>query len=153
VHFTEEGSWGVSHITKRKLMQVRDLEVQVVLLDTIVKEDVLLLKIDTEGYEASVIAGSHNVLRNYDVQNVVVEVKNYNEHVVRDFLFDLKQDGRFTHVYNYFEEYDKPGMDLSTFDLHEATMYDVTDVVMNKRYEQQLKHEDFWFCKKPFLST
>jgi FkbM family methyltransferase len=153
VHFTEEGSWGFSHITKRKLMQVRDLEVQVVLLDTIVKEDVLLLKIDTEGYEASVIAGSHNVLKNYNVQNVVVEVKNYNEHVVRDFLFDLKQDGRFTHVYNYFEEYDKPGMDLSTFDLHEATMYDVTDVVMNKRYEQELKHEDFWFCKKPFLRT
>jgi uncharacterized protein with ParB-like and HNH nuclease domain len=118
-----------------------------------VKEDVLLLKIDTEGYEASVIAGSHNVLKNYDVQNVVVEVKNFNEHVVRDFLFDLKQDGRFTHVYNYFEEYDKPGMDLSTFDLHEATMYDVTDVVMNKRYEQQLKYEDFWFCKKPFLNT
>jgi hypothetical protein len=153
VHFTEEGSWGVSHITKRKLMQVRDLEVQVVLLDAIVKEDVLLLKIDTEGYEASVIAGSHNVLRNYDVQNVVVEVKNYNEHVVRDFLFDLKQDGRFTHVYNYMEEYHKPGMDLSTFDLHEATVYDVTDVVMNKRYEQELKHEDFWFCKKPFLKT
>jgi hypothetical protein len=72
---------------------------------------------------------------------------------VRDFLFDLKQDGRFTYVYNYFEEYDKPGMDLSTFDLHEAAMYDVTDVIMNKRYEQQLKHEDFWFCKKPFLNA
>jgi len=153
VHFTEERSWGVSHITKRKLMRVRDLEVQVVLLDSIVKEDVLLLKIDTEGYEASVIAGSHNVLKNYNVQNVVVEVKNYNEHVVRDFLFDLKQDGRFTYVYNYFEEYNKRGMDLSTFDLHEAAMYDVTDVVMNKRYEQQLKYEDFWFCKKPFSNA
>jgi hypothetical protein len=44
-------------------------------------------------------------------------------------------------------------MDLSTFDLHEAAMYDVTDVVMNKRYEQELKHEDFWFCKKPFLNA
>ncbi|CAM6071095.1 unnamed protein product [Sphagnum tenellum] len=153
VHFTEERSWGVSHITKRKLMRVRDLEVQVVLLDSIVKEDVLLLKIDTEGYEASVIAGSHNVLKNYNVQNVVVEVKNYNEHVVRDFLFDLKQDGRFTYVYNYFEEYNKRGMDLSTFDLHEAAMYDVTDVVMNKTYEQELKYEDFWFCKKPFSNA
>jgi predicted RNA binding protein YcfA (HicA-like mRNA interferase family) len=134
-------------------MQVGDLEVQVVLLDSIVKEDVLLLKIDTEGYEVSVIAGSHNVLKNYNVQNVVVEVKNYDEHVVRDFLFDLKQDGGFTHVYNYFEEYHKAGMDLSTLDLHEATIYDVTDVVMNKRYEQELKYEDFWFCKKPFLNT
>ncbi len=82
-------------------MQVQDLEVQVVLLETKVKEDVLLLKIDTEGYEASVIAGSHKVLRNHNVKNVTVEVKNYNEHVVRDFLFDLKQDGRSTHVYNY----------------------------------------------------
>jgi FkbM family methyltransferase len=152
-HFSQEGSWGFSHITKRKLMQVGDLEVQVVLLDSIVKEDVLLLKIDTEGYEVSVIAGSHNVLKNYNVQNVVVEVKNYDEHVVRDFLFDLKQDGGFTHVYNYFEEYHKAGMDLSTLDLHEATIYDVTDVVMNKRYEQELKYEDFWFCKKPFLNT
>jgi hypothetical protein len=150
VHFTEESLWGYSHITKRKLMRVRDLEVQVVLLDTIVKEDVLLLKIDTEGHEASVIAGSRNVLKNYRVHNVLVEVKNYNEHVVRDFLFDLKQVGRFTHVYNYMEEYDKRGMDLSTFDIHEATMFEVTDIVMNKRYEQQLQYEDFWFCKEPF---
>jgi FkbM family methyltransferase len=63
-------------------MQVQDLEVRVVLLDTIVKEEVLLLKIDTEGYEASVIARFHNVLRSYNVKNVIVEVKNYNEHVV-----------------------------------------------------------------------
>jgi predicted RNA binding protein YcfA (HicA-like mRNA interferase family) len=151
VNFTEEESWGVSHITKRKLMEVADQEVEVVLLDTIVKEDVLLLKVDTEGYEAMVIGGSHNVLKNHNVQNVVVEVKNFNEHDVRDFLFDLKGSGHFTHVYNYLEEYFKP-MDLSVFSLDQATMYDVTDIVANKRYEEELKHEDFWFCKEPFKS-
>ncbi|KAH9574590.1 hypothetical protein CY35_01G066400 [Sphagnum magellanicum] len=151
VNFTEEESWGVSHITKRKLMEVADQEVEVVLLDTIVKEDVLLLKVDTEGYEAMVIGGSHNVLKNHNVQNVVVEVKNFNEHDVRDFLFDLKDSGHFTHVYNYLEEYFKP-MDLSVFSLDQATMYDVTDIVANKRYEQELKHEDFWFRKEPFKS-
>eukprot|EP01125_Pyxidicula_operculata_P013201 TRINITY_DN4365_c0_g2_i2.p1 TRINITY_DN4365_c0_g2~~TRINITY_DN4365_c0_g2_i2.p1 ORF type:complete len:400 (-),score=33.40 TRINITY_DN4365_c0_g2_i2:114-1313(-) len=44
-------------------------------LEDIIKEDVLLLKIDTEGYEDHVFAGAMRLFENYNVRNMVVENK------------------------------------------------------------------------------
>jgi hypothetical protein len=46
---------------KRKLMT--DLEIKVVLFNSIVNEVVILFKIDTEGDKWSVLGGSHDISR------------------------------------------------------------------------------------------
>lgn len=55
--------------------------------------------------------------KKHNVQNAVVEVRNYN---VWDFLSDLEAVGNFTYVYNHLE-HDR-SMDLATFTRQQATL-------------------------------
>jgi len=57
--------------------------------------------------------------KKHNVQNAVVEVRNYN---VWDFQSHLEAVGNFTHVYNYLE-YDR-SMDLATFTQQQPTLPD-----------------------------
>ncbi|GAX77184.1 hypothetical protein CEUSTIGMA_g4630.t1 [Chlamydomonas eustigma] len=42
-------------------------------LEDVVKEDVLLLKVDVEGWEWSVMKGAQALLKNYNVENIIME--------------------------------------------------------------------------------
>ena len=44
-----------------------------VILSKVVKEDVLLMKVDVEGWEWSVMKGAGEMLRQYNVENIVME--------------------------------------------------------------------------------
>jgi hypothetical protein len=49
------------------------IEVKSVTLNEVVKEDVLLMKVDVEGWEWSVIKGANEMLRNHKVENIIME--------------------------------------------------------------------------------
>jgi FkbM family methyltransferase len=49
------------------------ISVPSVRLEEVVKEDVLLLKVDVEGWEWSVMQGAEALLKNYNVENIIME--------------------------------------------------------------------------------
>jgi len=62
--------WGLSVINKDGA-----LKVETVITEDIITEDVLLLKIDTEGHESKVLFGLREILKKYNVENLIVETK------------------------------------------------------------------------------
>ena len=68
-------------------------QVEVVKMDDLIKEDVYLFKIDTQGYEKFVLEGSKDLFDNYVVRQVILEVdpftmapNNVTVHHVLDLL-------------------------------------------------------------------
>ena len=123
--------------------------VRVTQLDRVVNESVLLLKIDTEGYEMNVIAGAKALLSQHRVANVLVEVKEANTQRKRDFLWNLANAGGFSHVYNWLEIEAKLDGPLRLFDLQNATLVDVTRIVRSRDYNSDIQFQDFWFSRAP----
>lgn len=78
-------------------------EIPVVRLDSIVDEDVLLLKLDTEGYEDRVLRGATKLLDSNRIMNAVVEIKPHNRETVPRVL---QQAGFKCHQYT--ERYGEP---------------------------------------------
>lgn len=69
--------WGVAAVDRGNASAAGGrARVPRVRLDDMVREDVLLLKIDCEGYEAIVLAGAAALLESRAVANVIVEVKD-----------------------------------------------------------------------------
>ena len=50
-----------------------NISVPSVRLEDVVKEDVLLMKVDVEGWEWSVFKGAAGLIRDYKVENVIME--------------------------------------------------------------------------------
>ncbi|KAG2450963.1 hypothetical protein HYH02_004235 [Chlamydomonas schloesseri] len=122
--------------------------IQLMPLSALVKEDVLLLKIDTEGYEAHVLAGAGELLTRHTVHNVVIEVKGYNDLPKREMLYKLATAAGLKYVYNYEEEY------LARVPADEAVdvaahVTDVSQVVLGRQHSKKLRHEDFWLTREP----
>jgi hypothetical protein len=147
--FTTSIPWGAGHIARRMLQLDNDfVKVQVIPLHKVVKEDVVLLKIDTKGYEKDVIEGSEQLFKNHVVHNVIIEVKNFNDPYKRDLMHHLKEIGHFTHVYSYHDSYDYDRISLEFEDL-KPRFFDVTEIIGNKKYHEIVPYEDLWFCKQP----
>jgi FkbM family methyltransferase len=114
---------------------------------------VLLLKIDTEGYEASVLAGAWALWdAGRSVDNVVLEVKQWNSRPKRDMLRHLARTGGLTHVYTYREMYGPEGRVEKPAGLANVSLQgrftDVSDVIRMGRYDTLLPNEDFWLRKE-----
>ncbi|KAG2425217.1 hypothetical protein HYH02_015044 [Chlamydomonas schloesseri] len=116
-------------------------------LSSIVQEDVLLLKVDTEGYEINVFAGAMELLTKYKVHNVVVEVKRFNDPDKRELLRSLASSG-LKYIYNYMEDY---GAEVPADQVYniKPRITDVTDIVMNRRDSEHVCCEDFWLRREP----
>jgi hypothetical protein len=142
---------GLEHLVGMQNEKVKKQIVELIQLDAVVKEDILLLKIDTEGYEEFVIQGSKSVFKDHNVHNVLIEVKTQNDPTKRDFMYHLmKEVGHFTHVYMFHDVYNYTRLDLRTFDCIQngAYMEDVTDIIAKKKYDEKLTSQDYWFRKK-----
>ncbi|CAM6032365.1 unnamed protein product [Sphagnum compactum] len=164
VEFIEDVGWGGGRVSTHKVnltgqehllgMQkekVKKQIVELIQLDAVVKEDILLLKIDTEGYEEFVIQGSKSVFKDHNVHNVLIEVKTQNDPTRRDFMYHLmKEVGHFTHVYMFHDVYNSTRLNLRTFDCIQngAYMEEVTDIIANKKYDEKLTSQDYWFRKE-----
>ena len=112
----------------------------------------LLLKIDTEGYESSVLAGTWALWdAERSVDNVVLEVKQWNTRPKRDMLRHLARTGGLAFVYTYREMYGPEGR-LGPAGLANVSLAgrftDCSDVIRQGKYDTQLPHEDFWLRKQ-----
>ena len=122
---------------------VDDAEFQVLPLSSVVHEDALLIKVDTEGFEDSVFAGAWTYLDQKRVSNVLVEVKGFNTKSKRELLRNIATKAKLQRVYNYKEEYGGPASLLQLS--QPRTMIDVTSIIINATQDTvPLEHEDFW---------
>jgi len=86
-----------------------DVPIRMTKLDEHVKEDVLLLKIDTEGHEDKVLKGAEGLFANYRIKNMVCETKPTND-LDYKVTFINSMIGRGYKVFAYVEYYsDQPG--------------------------------------------
>jgi FkbM family methyltransferase len=73
----------------------KKVDVRVVRLDDIVRDDIYILKVDTQGFDQYVIEGASELFKNHVVRQVIVEVDPFNmafnNHTVHGFL-ELFQD-------------------------------------------------------------
>eukprot|EP01127_Copromyxa_protea_P013383 TRINITY_DN3594_c0_g1_i1.p1 TRINITY_DN3594_c0_g1~~TRINITY_DN3594_c0_g1_i1.p1 ORF type:complete len:341 (-),score=70.30 TRINITY_DN3594_c0_g1_i1:150-1067(-) len=94
---------GFSHVTESN--SGNQISSKKVTISDSVKEDVLLLKIDVEGYEDFVFKGLEEFLKEYELKNIICETKNtgdvqYKRKVINDFL--AKKYDVFSYAENYF---------------------------------------------------
>jgi FkbM family methyltransferase len=130
---------------RRRILETVD----VTMLDSIVDEDVLLIKIDTEGYEANVFAGAKNLLSQHRIHHILAEVKQANSPSKRGLLYTIFKEGGFTHVYNWNEVIEPLSVPFEQFTLRNATIVDVTSIVVDQTSYAPLNFQDFWFCREP----
>jgi len=87
-----------SSLTKSaKMMTMKSLDVKMVRIDDIIREDIYLLKVDTQGFDQYVIEGASELFKHHVVRQVIVEVDPYNmgqnNHTVHGFLDTLQSNG------------------------------------------------------------
>lgn len=135
------------------------IEVETIQLDSIAQESILLFKIDTEGFEPHILAGSMSVIKQKGVQHIVMEVKDRGLKAIREMLWRLMIEGDFPFVYNYQEFYlgkqDHSGqyLPIEKYDLGTENIVDVSDIILNQKNDATM-YEDFWFTKErlPWLT-
>jgi FkbM family methyltransferase len=136
------GDWGVSIIIpgKREKKEMKDVVmVQTVALSSEIKEDVLLLKIDVEGYEDNVWQGMVSILNKYNIENIIVETKKNRDFVFKvDFINELISKSYL--VLSYREDYSTQGVNR---DFVDVDCY----VIQNLVPEDWFPWEDLWFLK------
>lgn len=146
--YKQTDTWALNGFLKRRSL----LEtVDVARLDSVVDEDVLLLKIDTEGYEVNVFAGAQKLLSGKRIQHILAEVKSASAPAKRSLLFDIFKKGGFVKVYNWDEVVTPLSVPFEEFGLRNATIVDVTEIVKDPTSYAPLRFQDFWFCKEPQL--
>lgn len=108
----------------------------------------LLLKIDTEGYEGNVLAGAWALWdAGRTADNVLLEVKSWNTRAKRDLLRHLARTAGLLHVYTYNELYGSEPVDLQSMRLN-GRLVDVTEVILTGQYDVMLPHEDYWLRRE-----
>jgi len=135
-----EDAWGLSSVSPKG-----NYEVKTAVLDNEIREDVLLLKIDVEGVEDLVFRGMRNLLAEYDVKNLIVEIKETGDVAYkRKFINELIEDGYV--AFWYAEDYyppsdiaDKEGWD----DIHNLKLTRIRRLLNT----EWLPREDVWFTK------
>jgi FkbM family methyltransferase len=137
--------WGVTRVSTE--VGTAGGKVTIVPLSDVISSNVLLLKIDTEGAEASVLDGASTIWGKHSVDHVVVEVKDWNSRFKRDMLRRLSFKAGLPFIYTYKELYRVPSSALANVSLA-SLLLDVSDVIRDSNYETELPHEDFWLAKE-----
>jgi FkbM family methyltransferase len=114
------------------------------------ESNLLLLKVDVEGYEGAVLPGTWPIWDSgRTVENVIVEVKLYNSRAKRDLLRHLARSAGLRFVYSYREMY--VGFEhidsLASLSL-EGRFTDVTGIILGGRYDDLLMNEDIWLRRE-----
>lgn len=115
-------------------------------LDDLVKEDVLLLKVDVEGWEWSVVQGASKLFKSYDVENIIMEYspgvpeRNFRNHESKatvQMLINLVKGGyRLGHLGDATKHI-SGGLSSSLPPMEEVTahnlLYDLVDMELFSR--------------------
>jgi FkbM family methyltransferase len=120
-----------------------DIDIVMEKLDDVVHEDVLLLKIDTEGYEDVVLRGAQELLSHYRVDNIVCETKKTNDVQYKvDFINRMIDEGY--KVSAYHEHY--PGeTSLWKSKLRESFDFSFLKRLRDVNQADWIPHEDLWY--------
>jgi FkbM family methyltransferase len=103
-----------------------------------IKEDVLLLKIDVEGFEDNVFKGLLPVFDEYSIENIVVEMKKYRDWRYKaDFINKLRKNYI---ILNYREDYSQQGLAASFADMDCIMLSEVNA-------DEWFPWEDLWIIK------
>lgn len=119
-----------------------------------IEEDVLLLKIDTEGYEKHVLDGSWDAWRRVTLHNVLVEVKLYKTPEKLGMLRQLMMVAGLKYAYTYKERYTTHYGALADVKL-EGSLMEVTNILLEgdpSDKEVDMLHEDFLLRREPMPS-
>jgi len=106
-----EAGWGAAQAAAAAGEELLEDEVAVVPLSEIpsITRNLLLLKIDVEGGEAEVLAGTWSMWDSGRVvENVVLECKLWNSKSKRDLLRHLARSAGLRYAYTYREVYERP---------------------------------------------
>lgn len=86
-----------SFVANKGLSKKKKVDVPVVRIDDIIRDDVYLFKVDTQGYDQFVIEGASELFKNHAVRQVIVEIDPFNmvvnNHSVHGFLELLQSNG------------------------------------------------------------
>lgn len=72
--------------------------VALVALADVINEDVVVLKVDTEGYEATVFSGAWSLFDRHTIEHVIVEIKSTENRI--DIQRQFKERGYSCHMYD-----------------------------------------------------
>ena len=67
-----------SFVSSKGLSKKKKVDVPVVRVDDIIRDDIYLLKVDTQGYDQFVIEGASEIFKNHVVRQVIVEIDPIN---------------------------------------------------------------------------
>ena len=114
-------------------------------IDDVVSEDVLLLKIDTEGYEDAVLRGAEKLFANHKVDNIICETKKNNDIQYKvDFINSMIDSGY--KVGSYQEHY--PGeVNFWSSRLSQSFDFSLLKDIASVDRTDWIPHEDLWFRK------
>jgi len=137
----KDNNWGLSHVTDKG-----GIPVEATTLDNAIKEDVLLLKIDVEGYEDNVFKGAKEFLSRYNVDNIICETKkNGDVQAKLDFINELKTSG-YT-IYSYEEKYKDIEIEYAMTVGWEADFGAKIQLINDVTEASWIPWEDLWFVK------
>jgi len=142
-------NWGFSHFDPQRNSKYI---VQVDTLDNLVKEDVVLLKIDIEGFEHEVFKGSTNLFKNFNVETVICELKMHiNPDAKWEWIESRISDGYFGFMY---QEYNYRGAEVLDANWTMTRQFAKNTELHDYRNRNSLTSEDtIWTKNKEFIDA
>jgi len=133
LRMNENQDWGLSIVNDNGKQQV-----QSIILEDVIKENTLLMKIDVEGHEGSVLHGLKEILEKYSIENLIVETSNRTDSMRALINYMLSQDYI---VLTYAEEYFTPN--------HYKNLGQITCSHVHRLGDNQwFTWQDLWYIKK-----
>jgi FkbM family methyltransferase len=135
----DNGDLGSTYVVTDNNTIGNNIPVPLVGLRNEIKEDVLLIKINVEGYEDEVMKGLYPILDEYNIENIKIKMKK-----TRDYEYKRVFINALMHDYlaiNYSDDYGDYGVN--------RTLADMDCVVLKKLGPMAwIPWEDMWFIKK-----
>jgi FkbM family methyltransferase len=140
------GDWGVGNIKivdkdkdfENEKKKANNLVVKTTGLSQEIKEDVLLLKVDVEGFEDNVFKGLLPVFDEYSIENIILEVKKNRDYRYKaDFLNKLRKEYI---ILSFKEDYSQQGL--------AALFVDMDCIMLSEvKADEWIPWEDIWLIK------
>jgi FkbM family methyltransferase len=131
----EHPDWGLSMINMNG-----NLEVEVITIDDIIKENIILMKVDIEGYESYALKALEDVMKKFTIENIILEMKRVNEDWGRALVNRLVEKEGYL-VMSYQEEYGTPNHNKNLDQINCINMHGLNA-------GQWIPYEDLWIVKK-----
>jgi FkbM family methyltransferase len=135
-------NWAFSHVVDHNESTIVR---QAVRLSDVVKEDVLLLKVDVEGFEHEVMDGARALVDSFNVENMVVETKRNHDTTRKVRFINDMQEKKGFHIFTYQEKYG--GVDRKLLENWPLSNINRKKLTSHVTEELWFEWEDLWYTK------